>query len=491
MMQTYPALNPYLKGVHGTLDSWRRKLDINGFRMPDDKKRSRKNEEKGGPPAEESCDGANEPKRKKYRGTEFKKEVGSRKGKRQEMGNRAKKNQLEPPESMFVDPEDPLSWEEKFGSFNLDLFDDSDGCNQPPVRVRPVKRLKADILAMMELTKSEEAPRRSVRPGKRAHAVYGFGDASKDGFGESIEIEGKGIVWRSGTWNMSMREESSNYRAFRNLVEMVESLVAKGTLCGHELFLFTDTATAEAAFFKGTSTSEKLFELVLRLRKIEMKGELFLHLVHVSGTRMIYSGVDGLSRGDHNSGIMAGDSMLSFVPLSQNAAERSSSLLPWVRSWAAPKDTNKEVKHYHQPTEWCDPHPSGGTYVWIPPPAAAFHAVEWLAQQSIHKRPDSVHVMLVPRLVTNLWRKRLSKTSDLLFTIPLESKVVWKKENHEPLICALCLPLSQASSWSHRGTARVYKGVFRRLSPLWEVGDDAPGRVLRELLVTTRSLGKV
>ena len=231
---------------------------------------------------------------------------------------------------------------------------------------------------------------------------------------------------------------------------------------------------------------------MLRLKKIEKEGDLFIHLVHVSGTRMIWSDVDGLSCGDHNAGVMAGEAMTSFVPLSQNAAEHSTSLLPWLRSWATPmvESSSKQVKVLLvSPTEWCDPHPSGGTYVWMPPPAAAAAAVEWLGQ-SIHKRPDSVHIVLVPGLMTSLWNKRLSKTSDLLFTIPLESKVVWPRENHEPLMCAVCLPLSRDSPWRHRGSARV-KGVFKRLSPLWETGDDAPGRVLRELLGVARTLGKV
>jgi hypothetical protein len=48
MVQTYPALNPYLKGVHGTLDSWRRNRDENGFRLPDDQKRSRAEDGKEG-----------------------------------------------------------------------------------------------------------------------------------------------------------------------------------------------------------------------------------------------------------------------------------------------------------------------------------------------------------------------------------------------------------------------------------------------------------
>jgi hypothetical protein len=286
-----------------------------------------------------------------------------------------------------------------------------------------------------------------------------------------------------------MREESSNYREFRNLVEKIESLVEDGSLRGHELFMFTDNSTTESAFFKGTSSSEKLFELVLRLRKIEMEGDLFIHLIHVSGTRMIWSGVDGLSRGDHNAGVMAGEPMMSFVPLAQNAAERSASLLPWVRSWAAPnKEEAKQVKAL-SPTEWCQPHPSGGTCVWMPPPAAASTAVEWLGQ-STHKRPDSVHIVLVPRLMTALWRKTLSKTSDLLFTIPLESKALWPKENHEPLICAVCLPLSQESPWRHRGSARI-KGVLQRLPPMWETGDDSPRSVLRQLLGEARSLAKV
>ena len=77
---------------------------------------------------------------------------------------------LERPEPMFDDPEDPLSWEEKFGNFNLSQFGESE-LTRAPVRVRPVKRLKADVQAMMVLTKSEDPPAWSVRPGKRANAI--------------------------------------------------------------------------------------------------------------------------------------------------------------------------------------------------------------------------------------------------------------------------------------------------------------------------------
>ena len=61
----------------------------------------------------------------------------------------------------------------------------------------------------------------------------------------------------------------------------------------------------------------------------------------------------------------------------------------------------------------------------------------------------------------------------LFTTIPVVSKVVWPTENHEPLMCAFFFTLHRDSPWRHRDSARV-KGVLKRLSPMWEVGDDAP-----------------
>jgi hypothetical protein len=62
-----------------------------------------------------------------------------------------------------------------------------------------------------------------------------------------------------------------------------------------------------------------------------------VHLIHVAGTRMIWQGSDALSRGDENAGIMAGEDMLSFVPLHKQAIDRSENLLPWVWSWCGNK----------------------------------------------------------------------------------------------------------------------------------------------------------
>ena len=58
-----------------------------------------------------------------------------------------------------------------------------------------------------------------------------------------------------------------------------------------------------------------LFELVLRLRRLEMTVGLILRVVHVAGTQMIAQGTDGLSRGNLLEGVMKGEDFLSFVPL--------------------------------------------------------------------------------------------------------------------------------------------------------------------------------
>ena len=76
--------------------------------------------------------------------------------------------------------------------------------------------------------------------------------------------------------------------------------------------LLADNLVAENAFYKDTSSSETLFGLILRLRKLELEGDIILHMIHVSGKRMIASGVDALLRGDTTKGVMKGNCLLSY-----------------------------------------------------------------------------------------------------------------------------------------------------------------------------------
>lgn len=99
----------------------------------------------------------------------------------------------------------------------------------------------------------------------------------------------------------------------------VEESQQGGLLRGAELYLFTDNSTAEAAFLKGISTNRKLFELVLRLRKLQMLEDMIIHIVLISRARVIAQGTDGLSRGITTSGTMRRDDFCSFVPLHLSA----------------------------------------------------------------------------------------------------------------------------------------------------------------------------
>ena len=79
------------------------------------------------------------------------------------------------------------------------------------------------------------------------------------------------------------------------------------------MFIFTNNIVAESGYFKGTSQSRTLFNLILRLRKAEMEAGIKLHAIHVATTRMIHQCADGVSRGNLLEGVMVGADMLEFV----------------------------------------------------------------------------------------------------------------------------------------------------------------------------------
>jgi len=202
---------------------------------------------------------------------------------------------------------------------------------------------------------------------------------------------------------------------------------------------------------------------------------------------MIAQGMDGLSRGDQNAGVMSGVDMLDYIPLHRTAVERSPSLETWVQSWANFHETNSSYQCLTE-RDWPLVHPSGGTYVWYPAPAAASAAVEWLAC-SIHKCTTSIHIMIVPMLMTAWWYKILNKTADLIFKIPATT-TIWGKNEHEPLICALCLPLARKDPWTHKGSKRTLQ-VHRELHSVWLSDFGRAWIILCQLLGEVKFLSQV
>jgi hypothetical protein len=83
-----------------------------------------------------------------------------------------------------------------------------------------------------------------------------------------------------------------------NTVLVLEVGLTSGDLHHAEIYIFDDKMTPELCFYKGSSTSHPLLELILPLQLLEMTGQLHLFMVHVSGSRMIEQGTNGLSHRD-------------------------------------------------------------------------------------------------------------------------------------------------------------------------------------------------
>jgi hypothetical protein len=131
------------------------------------------------------------------------------------------------------------------------------------------------------------------------------------------------VEFEFGVWVEMAREASSNYRELANLVAKLERLRAAELLhAGTEIFLYTDNFTVESVFTRGSGKSPEIFSLILRLHKLQMEGNIFIHVVWITGIRMITWGGDRLSRGDLSKGDIAGQDTLYYVPIGRSAIER-------------------------------------------------------------------------------------------------------------------------------------------------------------------------
>ena len=367
-----------------------------------------------------------------------------------------------------------------------------------PERVKVVPRLRDDLNALRALFSGEVPQQRLVRGKALTFVLYGFGDASGGGFGSSWETA-QGVRYRYGTWGRDEEDASSNFRELKNLVETLEVMAQEGNLAGHEIFMFTDNSTAEAAFYNGSSSSKLLYDLVLQLRKLEMREKCKIWLTHVAGTRMIAQGSDGLSRSNLTEGVMKGSSMLGFIPINKSALERSAVLKPWIESWIV-----DEVE-YLEPKDWfCRgqdlvegefefnaegrklPKGRQGIYIWSPAPAAGEVALEAL-RSARQKGQVSTHLILIPNLMQPLWRRLLYKAADLVLKLPA-GHPAWPSDMHESLTIAFCFPYLRCEPWELKRSPPILE-LGERVSRMWRDSDWNEGPLLRELWDFPKRLG--
>ena len=137
-------------------------------------------------------------------------------------------------------------------------IDNSKPSVENPKLVKGVPRFFECLSALSLFFQQEEPLVVTERSDNVRLMIYGFVDASKSGFGASLQLE-DGIKYRIGTWSKDEENESSNYREFANAVETLEEEEHNGTINNATVILATDNSTVEAALYKGNSSNEKLY----------------------------------------------------------------------------------------------------------------------------------------------------------------------------------------------------------------------------------------
>ena len=365
-----------------------------------------------------------------------------------------------------------------------------------PDRVDYVQRLLSDMYTLEKFFNREEPTKVNMRAKSCHHVIYGVGDASGDGFGDSF-LTKDGLSYHIGIWNDEVSNQSSNYREFRNFLVAFRREGEAGRLRDSFVIFCTDNTTVETALYKGTSDSPLLLEMVIEFHTMLMEFGCQAFISHVAGTRMIAQGGDGLSRGALNEGVMRGDDFLSFIPFHLSAIEREQKLIKWVC------DLTKG-ENYHTifltPDDWFErghdidgwaigldamwrPIIKSGTFVWTPPPAACDVALEELRKARI-KRHDSTHLILVPRLMTPRWLKQLYKCCDLIVEIPPCCEY-WPSHMYEPVFLGICFPYLSHAPWQLRGTPKLHQ-LRRTLQGMWKNDQVSASALLRKFLLDSR-----
>ena len=129
---------------------------------------------------------------------------------------------------------------------------------------------------------------------------------------------------------------------------------------------------------------------------------------------------------------------------------------------------------------WIPNHkPNGRVYLWNPPPVIADVALEE-CMKAIHKRTDTFHIFLIPRLYSLSWLCMLYKLSDFVFAIPPGSQH-WPRHMHKPLFIGISLPLVRCCPWSLWRMPLLVE-LERRLRKVLKAGEGDGRDILCELL---------
>lgn len=201
-----------------------------------------------------------------------------------------------------------------------------------PDFVHPSECLRYNLLALQCFFDQDQPIKVCVWFCKCVQAVIRICDSSKSGFGDSFSSN-KGISYCFGIWTAQIMDESSNFREFKNCIDAIRREGEVGHLEDTLLLFCTNNTIIEQAIYKGTTSSPKLLEMVIKFYNIQFEFGFTSIITHVSGTRMIAQGGYRLSCGATNKGVLCSEEFISFLPLHKTTINRSPSLQEWILEW--------------------------------------------------------------------------------------------------------------------------------------------------------------
>jgi hypothetical protein len=193
--------------------------------------------------------------------------------------------------------------------------------------------------------------------------------------------------------------------------------------------------------------------------------------------------MDGLSRADHSTGVVTGRDILHWVSWNQGAFERSPGLENWMQNSLAGLGFETLTAE-----GWFTNIHKYGNHVWAPSPAACEVVVEQLGKARL-KRPESAHLIVIPRLMTGRWRRHLGRGSDGYFKIK-DSPGLWElSAQFEPVLIFVCLPYVSHRPQLER-QAELLDELQRNLpgAKMPPISARRRGRLLRKILESAREL---
>jgi hypothetical protein len=127
----------------------------------------------------------------------------------------------------------------------------------------------------------------------------------------------------------------------------------------------------EGAYCQGTATIRALFDLIVMIYKLQMQLDFILHVIWITGTRMIQQAMDGRLRGKENCPATYMPYLGGMVPLILGSRERRPGLEDWTRGQC---DTGIKLEVL-EPIGWFTETHKLGDFGWFPAPAAADAAI--------------------------------------------------------------------------------------------------------------------